>query len=86
MKAFPQFLEKVNKTSSHFICNGKIQNSSLRNTSSGKISRKTPHDQRAKKCGRYGNLRDSDKRSFLSGSERSVERFSKQLIPYWEAR
>lgn len=35
---------------------------------------------------KYGNLRDSDKRSFLSGSERSVERFSKQLIPYWEAR
>ena len=47
---------------------------------------KYPYDCSTGEIGGYGNFGDADKGSYLSGLERSKERFSEQCIPCWGTR
>ena len=62
-----------------------MQNTPLYKTTSEKNTRKDPHESSTGKSGVYGNFGDADKGGYLSGQEKSEERFSAQLIPSWEA-
>ena len=51
-----------------------------------KNTMKYPYDCSTGEIGGYGNFRDADKGSYLSGLEGSKERFSEQYISCWGTR